>query len=528
MWMSLALLGCGQPSVREGQEEPVSGDVDLEVSPEDGLDFGSVPLGESAEQTLTIHNAGTSDVMVAEIRLSNPDTLAVHGFQSSKIRAGNGTEITVEWTPSETGDLLDDSLDLRVGVQLADLSDVDVPLSGTVSGPHLSLSESNVDLGTVLVGCAKTFKAVATNVGNEALEISAITLTDDREFALQDGAGAPVKLPIQLEPGESTDLDVVYTPMDEHDVSTTLQIESNDALAATTNLRVDATGKIDASNTMTWTVTGPQAVAVIINVNQWTLQSNFSDDMDDFLPELFKELRGAGVSFRFGIVMSEEGSVSGDIPYIDESFSVDDAVDAANDMLDGSSMWGDNDTNLDTLLNALDADENAWLWEDDFWTESRVNLMSINNDTEQSPGNAEHYVESYQDYKNEADGTGDVVVHGIAGPAGGCHVGDEYAENAQNLRDAIDLTDGVFIEICDDWNKSIPDLIDAFTGTIETFELTGNPAPWSIEVRVDGAQLFTGWTYDEKTQQIVFDDATYPARGSTLRIDYLMAVTCKE
>jgi len=250
--------------------------------------------------------------------------------------------------------------------------------------------------------------------------------------------------------------------------------------------------------------------------------------MDDFLPELFKELQGAGVSFRFGIVMSEEGSVSGDIPYIDESFSVDDAVDAANDMLDGSSMWGDNDTNLDTLLNALDADENAWLWEDDFWTESRVNLMSINNDTEQSPGNAEHYVESYQDYKNEADGTGDVVVHGIAGPMGGCHVGDEYAENAQNLRDAIDLTDGVFIEICQDWNKSIPDLIDAFTGTIETFELTGNPAPWSIEVRVDGAQLFTGWTYDEKTQQIVFDDATYPARGSTLRIDYLMAVTCKE
>ena len=49
-----------------------------------------------------------------------------------------------------------------------------------------------------------------------------------------------------------------------------------------------------------------------------------------------------------------------------------------------------------------------------------------------------------------------------------------------------------------------------------------------IEVRIDGAQMFDGWTYDETTKEIVFDSATYPERGALLRVDYLMAVSCPE
>jgi hypothetical protein len=523
MWMSLAFIGCGGPSGSDGQDPVVTGEVDLALEPE-ALDFGSVPLGGSAEQTLTIHNNGTSDVLVGQLVLSDEETLAVHGFSSPKIRAGGETALTVEWTPSETGDLVGDTLDLRVGLQLADLSDLEVPLEGTVSGPHLTLSQTSVDLGTVLVGCTETFDALATNTGNEPLEIYRITLTDDREFALADAAGKPLVLPIQLEPGESTDIDVVYAPMDEHQVSATLQIESNDALSPTTNVRVDGTGDIDQSNTITWTVEGQQAVTAIMNVNEYAMDYGFGDDMEGFLPALFEGLHDADVSYRFGIVMNETGYVSGDIPYIDDSFSEKDAYDAAMDMLDGTSAYGDNDTGLQTCLNALD--ENDWLWEDDLWTESRLNFIVVNSDVEQSPGNAEHYLDEYEARKNEADGTGDFVVHGIAGDPGGCSDVGEYAEDSRNLQDAAAGTDGVFITICDNWNDSLPDLLDAFTGTIETFVLTDNPAPWSIEVRIDGVQVFDGWTYDEKTKEIVFDAATYPERGSTLRIDYLMAVSC--
>jgi hypothetical protein len=524
MWTLWALWGCGQPSGSDGQDA-VAGDVDLELDPV-GLDFGFVPFGESAQQSFTIHNKGTGDVLIAELVLSDPDSLAVIGFGSPKIRAGDEEQLAIEWTPSETGDLVDDSLDLRVGTQLDALSDVQVPLLGKVSGPHLTMSESSANLGTVKVGCSESFETVATNSGNEDLEISRISLTDDRGFVLEDGTGAPLQLPIQLEPGESTPLDLVYTPMTDQIVNTSLQIVSNDELSPTTTVPVDADGVIENDNKKVWTVEGQQAVTAIINVNEYAIGYGFGDDMRDFLPVFFEGLHDAGVSYRIGFVMNEEGYVSGDIPYIDDSFTVDDAVDAAQEMMKGSSLYGDNDTGLQTCLNALD--QNDWLWDDDLWTQSRLNLVVVNSDQEQSAGNAALYTEAYDEYKNADDDTGDFVVHGIAGPAGGCSDGGgEYAEYAKNLAEAADSTGGVFIPICDDWNKSAPAFIDGFTGTIERFILDkGEPAPWSIEVSVDGARLFSGWTYDEKTKEIVFDDATYPSRGSMLSVYYVMAVSC--
>ena len=46
--------------------------------------------------------------------------------------------------------------------------------------------------------------------------------------------------------------------------------------------------------------------------------------------------------------------------------------------------------------------------------------------------------------------------------------------------------------------------------------------------RVDGVQRYDGLTYDERTKEIEFDDASYPSRGSRLEIYYLMAVSCPE
>lgn len=199
MWMSWALSGCGQPSGSDGQET-IAADVDLELYQE-RLDFGFVPRGQTAQKRLTIHNNGTSDLLVAELVLSNPDTLAVHGFETLRFPAGEDTQLTVEWTPSETGDLVDDWLVLRVGISLAPPSDVEVPLAGQVSGPRLTLSESSLDLGTVNVGCSTTIETVATNSGNERLAIYFITIGNEQDLVLEDRTGAPLQFPIELEPG---------------------------------------------------------------------------------------------------------------------------------------------------------------------------------------------------------------------------------------------------------------------------------------------------------------------------------------
>jgi hypothetical protein len=524
MWISLAVWGCGPPSGQDGQQQ-VAGELDLGLEPA-GLDFGTVPLGQAAEQSLTIHNRGTSDVLVAELRLSDQQALAVMGFDSPKIRAGAEEELTVQWTPSDASDL-DGSLDLRVGTALDSLSDLEVPVVGTVSGPKLVISEASGDLGTVLVGCTKSFEVVATNTGTEELAIQRLTLTNDQEFSLEDGAGGALQLPFTIAPEDSRPIHIVYTPTAEHTTTTTLQIESNDAVAPVTTVNVDGEGSIEGSNTLWWTVEGQQAVTAIITVNEWVIStgSGFDDDLRDFVPALFQALHDSEASYRVAIVMHEDGHVPGGLAYIDDSFSVDEAVVAAEEMLEGSSSHGDNDMGLQTCVNAIEENED-WLLEDDLWLESRLNFLVINSDVEQSPYDAKYYVEQIRDSKNEDDGTGDFAVHGIAGPpmAGGCSGGGEHAEPSQNLYEATDLSGGVFNSICEDW--SVPELVEGFTGNIEVFELTGNPAPWSIEVRIDGAQVSTGWWYDEKTKQIVFDEASYPVRGAELRVDYLWAVSC--
>ena len=526
MWMSWALSGCGQPSGSDGQET-IAADVDLELYQE-RLDFGFVPRGQTAQKRLTIHNNGTSDLLVAELVLSNPDTLAVHGFETLRFPAGEDTQLTVEWTPSETGDLVDDWLVLRVGISLAPPSDVEVPLAGQVSGPRLTLSESSLDLGTVNVGCSTTIETVATNSGNERLAIYFITIGNEQDLVLEDRTGAPLQFPIELEPGESTPIDLVYTPMTDQLVSTTLEITSNDAFSETTTIGLEGESDIEAEYRQEWTVHGQQAVTAIINVNELAILA-FDDDMEDFLPVLFAGLNATHIPYRLAIVMNDAGYVSGDVEYIDDSFTVDEAVDAAEEMLDGSSASGDNDAGLETCLNALD--ENDWLWDDDLWTWSRLNLMVINNDIEQSGRTANHYVEAYGEYKNAKKDTGDFAVHGIAGPEFGCwdKSDGEWGLPATNLIDAVTLSGGVFVSICDDWHKSVPELIDAFSGSTERFTLDeGEPASGSIRVRVDGIQLIDGWTYDEKAKEIVFDYETYPPPGSTLEVYYWGAVSCPE
>jgi hypothetical protein len=528
MWTLWALLGCGQPSASDG-EETVAADVDLELYQE-RLDFGFVPRGQTAKKTLTIHNNGTSDLLLAELVLSDPDTLAVHGLETLRFPAGEDTQLTVEWTPSETGDLVDDWVRLRVSTQLAPPSDIEVPLVGQVSGPRLALSESSLDLGAVTVGCSKTVETMATNSGNEKLEIYFITIDNETDLVLEDGTGAPLQFPIELEPLTSKSIDLVYTPMTDQIVSTTLEITSSDAFSDTTTIGLEGESDIEAEYRQEWTVQGQQAVTAIINVNGDALIHGFDDDMEDFLPVLFAGLNATHIPYRLAIVMNDAGYVSGDVEYIDDSFTVDEAIDAAEEMLDDAFAAGDNDAGLETCLNALD--ENDWLWEDDLWTWSRLNLMVITPDAEQSPGNAEHYVEAYGTYKNAKKDTGDFAVHGIAGPEPvGCDdkSEDEWGRLATNLIDAVTLSGGVFGSICDDWNKSVPALIDAFTGSAERFTLDeGEPAPGSIQVRVDGVQLFEGWTYDEKTKEIVFDDEAYPPHGSQLSVDYLAPVSCPE
>jgi hypothetical protein len=519
IWLLVA-LGCGKPAV--DTEDTSSPEMLLAIDPVE-IDFGSVPLGGTQEIQVELANHGSSDLFLADLVLSSAEVTVVSRGQP-QIAPGAVETVSLAWSPTLPGSL-GASLDLQIGTSVTALDTVTIPVAGTADGPALSVSLHDYDFGQVSVGCEREVSIVIANGGNSDLAISDIGLTNEVEFTLDGNGGDLPALPWLLGPAASTSFKLVFTPADEHATLTAVQITTDDPIAPVTNIPISANGIIEGQNSMSWDVVGKQAVTGIFVVNEVATHVTygmFNDRFEDAMPTFFQVLLDSDVDFRIALVVSESGSVYGDIPFVDRTFSVDEAVAAAVEMLDGTSNYGDNDTSLATMLASIDENADWLLDEDEQWLESKLNFVGINSDVEQSGGDYVHYIDEYLQYKAETDW---LMVHGIAGNVpGGC----SGAEPSQGLHDAAEATGGVFLSICEsDWTEHMDTLAHAMLGVNESFVLEGNPAPASIEVKIDGNIVSSGWEYNEKLNSIVFDRETYPMLGSELRVDYLMAVSCE-
>lgn len=93
----------------------------------------------------------------------------------------------------------------------------------TTLADTLAISPTDLDLGSVSVGQTGVAQAVTlSNVGSStALTVTGLTLSDSTNFAL---ANAPA-LPLTLQPGQSTDVSVVFTPTVSGTSSTQLSVQ---------------------------------------------------------------------------------------------------------------------------------------------------------------------------------------------------------------------------------------------------------------------------------------------------------------
>lgn len=105
----------------------------LSLSPASGWSFGTVTVGESAEATVTVANAGDAPMTMTKSKPPLSDGLEiVSGLdEGSSIPAGASREVVIRWTPAAPGALAD-----TWTLNAADGSGVhDVPVSGTAVAP---------------------------------------------------------------------------------------------------------------------------------------------------------------------------------------------------------------------------------------------------------------------------------------------------------------------------------------------------------------------------------------------------------
>ncbi|MGD9714490.1 MAG: beta strand repeat-containing protein [Thermomicrobiales bacterium] len=174
------------------------------------LAFSNQNVGTtSTSRTLTVNNTGTANLVITAINISGTHA-AEYAFTSGTlpitIAPSSSANLGVTFSPTAAG-ARTASLNLTTN---ATGSPHGVALSGTGVAPGFSANPTSINFGNQNVGSTSAATGVViTNTGTGDLVISAISKsgTNSGDFAFTSGA-----LPITVTPGNTTTVNVTFTP----------------------------------------------------------------------------------------------------------------------------------------------------------------------------------------------------------------------------------------------------------------------------------------------------------------------------
>jgi len=168
------------------------------------VSFGTVTVGQTNSQTITLSNPGTANLTVTQS--AGPGTgFGLTGLALPlTLAAGKSTAFTVSFTPT-SGTNSSSSLTL---ISNAPNSPTTIPLSGTGLAPVLQLTPSTTSLsfGSQALNASATQSVTLTNTGNAAVSISQVNVTGTG-FTLS--GSAPL---VTLSAGQAASFSVTFTP----------------------------------------------------------------------------------------------------------------------------------------------------------------------------------------------------------------------------------------------------------------------------------------------------------------------------
>lgn len=202
------VTGTGQPPP---QTTP-SGSPALAVS-SNALQFGSVPIGGNAQQTLTITSSGTAPLDINALNASGSGFSAQMPSLPLTLQPGQSLALPVAFVPKTSGAAAGQ---LVIGSNAANASSVTVNLAGdgasstpappSSATPALTLSSTSVDFGSVAAGSQGSNSVTLTSSGTAAVVIQTIAVS---------GSGFSIgnmQLPLTLAPGQQVALPITFAP----------------------------------------------------------------------------------------------------------------------------------------------------------------------------------------------------------------------------------------------------------------------------------------------------------------------------
>ncbi len=197
----------------------------LSVDPQT-VDFGTLVVHTSVAKTITLINMSDLDLLITPSQLQGSSTSLFTISQTSAftLKANGTAQIQATFspivpTPMGVEDNASFSLALNTG------SPVTVTLQGNAVQSGLQFSPSPMDFNYVQPNNQRTIALHITNVGNQQVTISSLSVTDPAGvYALANGTPQSTV----LASGASEDVNVVFSPTASQHYTGTLQVTSND------------------------------------------------------------------------------------------------------------------------------------------------------------------------------------------------------------------------------------------------------------------------------------------------------------
>ncbi|MFZ3216971.1 MAG: choice-of-anchor D domain-containing protein [Candidatus Acidiferrales bacterium] len=166
------------------------------------LSFGSIAVGSTATQSLSVTNTGLGTVTISQATMTGAGFSVLGGNPSGTIGVGQSSTVQIQYAPTAAG-AVTGSLTI---VSDASNSPVTVSLTGTATQSGLTISPSALTFGNVVVGQSGTQRVKLTNSGNSNLTINLATVAGT-------GFGiSGLSLPTILTAGQSLSFSAQFAP----------------------------------------------------------------------------------------------------------------------------------------------------------------------------------------------------------------------------------------------------------------------------------------------------------------------------
>lgn len=474
------------------------------------LDFWDVGGDEQELLTFSVHNVGEALLMVSELRPpASADFTVPEGLGAFELATGEHRDVDVVFTPTLAGPQED-----TLVVVSNDPVEPEVPVELAGSGriPWLVIDPETHDFGEVPLPCEDAQDFVLQNVGEEDLDVTAVTVAGDAQFALVEDPGA-----FTLGPGAYVTVTVAFGAQTAGDVAATLDVASNDPRGVrSASLSASPVAGEDVLDT--FPVDDAPPVDVLFAVDQSGSMDDNASSLGDNFGAFVTAVEAATTGWQAGVVTYDDGCTNGGVltastPGFATTFRDAVTLGEDRDIADDEALF--------QIVDRALAQSGPGGCNEGFLRDGALlHVIVVSDEPERSPEQAsawtwDWWVGAFQGYLADP---ADLRISGVI-DLDGC------GEGADNYAEAIAATGGEAASICaGDWSATVASLASATTAGLWSYPLSAEPLADTLVVTVDGAATTAQWTWDATANAVVF--ATKPD-GEQVEVTYAVAGTCE-